>query len=382
MTRMVVARVLVVLAAVFAVLGLLAGFVRWQALDNDTFTVTAGELIANDQVRNEIALRLTDELFQNVDVAARLEERLPSEQDALAPIVAAGVRELTNRAAVRLLERPRPQQVWLASLSRTHEQLLRLLDDDLTALSTSDGVVVLDLRPLVIQLGDEVAVFGRLATALPEDAGAIEIMESRELEQAQDITQLLKTLGTFLWLVAPILAAIALWIARGNRRAILRMLAIAAIATGLVEVVLVRFARRYVLDNLVANPSAEPAVRDAWDILTRQLTDGGRTLIGIGIVLLVGVWFAGATRSATAVRARVAPSLARPEIAFGGAALAWLLLVWWGPTFQTRLWYGVLAFAVLFAIGAEVLRRIAEREPTAEPRPEAAPEQALPQPGA
>ena len=34
--RMIIARVLVVLAAIFAVLSLIAGFVRWQGLDTDS----------------------------------------------------------------------------------------------------------------------------------------------------------------------------------------------------------------------------------------------------------------------------------------------------------------------------------------------------------
>ena len=77
MTRMLLARVLVVLAALFAVVGLLAGFVRYQALDNETFSDTAAELIANETVRDQIAVTLVESLYTNVDVAAALEERLP-----------------------------------------------------------------------------------------------------------------------------------------------------------------------------------------------------------------------------------------------------------------------------------------------------------------
>ena len=37
-TRMLAARIIAVVAVLFAVLGLVAGFIRWQALDNDTFS--------------------------------------------------------------------------------------------------------------------------------------------------------------------------------------------------------------------------------------------------------------------------------------------------------------------------------------------------------
>ena len=77
MTRMLIARILVVLATLFAVVGLLAGYVRYQALDNETFSNTAADLIADDEIRDQIGLSLVDALYSNVDVAAALEARLP-----------------------------------------------------------------------------------------------------------------------------------------------------------------------------------------------------------------------------------------------------------------------------------------------------------------
>jgi uncharacterized membrane protein len=378
-TRMLLARVLVVLAALFAVLALIAGYIRWQALDNDTFRGTATDLIADDEVRNQIALTLVDELYANFDVAGELEARLPEDQQRLAPLIAAGLRELADRAAVRILERPRAQELWVASLARAHEQLLRLLDDDLTTVSTQEGVLVLNLRPLVIQLGEQVAVVGSLATRLPEDAGVVEIMPADRLERAQDLTQLLKVLGSFLWIVPLALAGVAIWLARDRKRAIVRMLALASLATGLIVLVVAGMAGRYITDELVQNPTVRPAAKDAWVILASQLVDGGRTLIGIGVVLLLGVWFAGPTRSGSAVRARLSPHLARAEIVYGLAAAAYLALLWWGPTVQTRRAAGVVGFAVLFAVGAEAIRRVAAREPVPEPAPEAAPAQPVAQ---
>jgi hypothetical protein len=62
------------------------------------------------------------------------------------------------------------------------------------------------------------------------------------------------------------------------------------------------------------------------------------------------------------VRGRLAPILARWEYAYGIAAAFLLLLVWWGPTAQTRRPLQVLVGAVLLAIGVEALRRITRRE--------------------
>jgi hypothetical protein len=367
MTRMLVARLLVVLAAIFTVLSLLAGFIRYQALDNETFSETAADFIADDTIRDQIALSLVEQLYANVDVAGALGERLPDEQQALAGPIAAVAREVADRAAIRVLERPRAQEAWVNSLTRTHEQLLRVLDDDLTAVSTEDGVIVLNLRPLVIQLGDRIAIFGRVAERLPGDTGRIQIMEAQQLETAQELTQLLKVLGSFLWLVPLALAALAIWLAGDRKRSIVQSLAIAAILSGLLVLVVRSVAGGYVVESLVPTESVQPAAADAWDILTALLVDGGRTLVGIGVVLLAGAWLVGPSARATAIRARLAPWLERPEIAYGAAAFALTLLVWWGPTAQTRRWQFVLALAVMLGLGMAALRRAA-REP-GEPAP-------------
>jgi hypothetical protein len=361
-TRMILARVLVVLATLFAVVGLLAGYIRYQALDNETFSNSAADLIEDDEIRDQIALTLVDSLYANVDVTAALEERLPADQKGLAAPIAAVARQLADRAAVRVLERPRAQELWVRSLSTTHEQLLRVLNDDLTHVQTEGGVVVLNLRPLVIQLGDQVAIVGRVAQRLPADAGLIEVMDAKQLETAQDVTGLLDTLGRFIWLIPLAFAALAIWLAGERRRSIVRSLAIGAIVAGTLVLVARSVAGNYFVDNLVQVDSVRPAASDAWEILTALLRDGARTLVGVGVVLLIGVWLVGPGARATAVRRRLAPWLERPEIAYGAAALALVLLVWWGPTAQTHRWQVVVLFAVMLGLGVAALTRAANAD--------------------
>ena len=239
---MTVARILAVLGVLLALLSLLAGYIRFQGLDTDTVKGTAGDLIADDEIRDQVAASLVDALYANIDVTAALEQRLPPDQKGLAGPAAAGLREFSERAATRMLERPRVQALWVNTVTRAHRQLIKVLDDDTRALSTENGAVVLDLRPLVIQLGERVAIVGDVAERLGPDAGRVEIMQADQLETAQDLTQILKFLGSWLWLLPIALWAVALWIARGNRRSILRMIAVGSILAGLL--VLVRAPRR------------------------------------------------------------------------------------------------------------------------------------------
>jgi hypothetical protein len=261
-----------------------------------------------------------------------------------------------------LLARPRAQEVWVRTITATHRNLLRVLDDDVGPLETQGGDVVLDLRPLIVQLGDRVAVIGRIDQRIGSDAGRITIMKADQLETAQDATQIMKVLGTWLWIVPIILWAAALWLARGRRRAILRMIAISSIVAGLIVLVVRRIAGSEVVDKLATAESVRAAAGDAWDILTAQLRDGGLTLLGLGVIILVALWLAGPSEWATGSRRWMAPYIARAEIAFGAAAGLLLLLVWWGPTVQTQRWQLVVASALVLALGVEVLRRQTARE--------------------
>jgi hypothetical protein len=237
-----------------------------------------------------------------------------------------------------------------------------VLDDDVTAVSTEGGYVVLDLQPLVVQVGEQVAILGRVGTRLPEDTGRIRIMKADDLETAQDLTQLFKKVAAVIVFVPFILLAIALWLARGRRRAVLRTAALGLIGVGLLVLIVRKVGGSYVVDNLVETDSVRPAAQASWDIFTSLLADGAWTVIGIGLVALLGVWLAGPSRSGTVVRRDLAPFAVRPDIAFGTAAVLYLLLLLWGPTAQTHRWPFVLTAAFLLALGVEALRRQILRE--------------------
>jgi Short C-terminal domain len=360
--RLILARIFVVLGALILAIVIIAGYVNWQVFDTDTFEETAGALIEDDEVRNQVAAATVDRLFANVDVQAELAEQLPPNLQRLAGPIAGASRELADRGAQRLLERPRVQALFRESLVRTQRQLERVLDDDLTAVQTEGGYVVLNLRPIVIQLGERVAIVSNLADRLPPDAGRIRIMQATELERAQDVTQTFKSLASWLWVVPLLLWAAAIWLARGRRRLEVRAIAIGIVAAGLLVLVARALAGRYVVDELATEPSVETAADHAWSILTDLLRDGAWSAIAIGLVALLGVWLSGQTASGTAARRYLAPVLARPLLTYGILATLFLLFVWWGPFAQARRPLWLVVTAVLLVIGVEVFRRLTARE--------------------
>ena len=361
--RLIAARVLTVLGVIFAIVTIISGYLRWQAFDNDTFSNTAEELIANPTIRAQVASRLTEELFTRVDVAAEIEARLPDDQKALALPLASAIQSGGARVADELLSRPRVQELWVLAATQAQRQLERVLDDDTGAVSTENGKIVLDLRPIVIQLGDQVAIIGNIAQKLPDDTGRIEIVDANRLELAQDLTGLFKAVAAWIWILPFALWAAALWLARGRRRIELRAIAVGAILGGVFVLALRSVAGGYLVDDLTPRESGKPAVQAAWDILTSLLADGAWSLVLLGAVALVGVWLAGPGRSGTWARGQLAPVFARWELTYGIVATGLLLLVWWAPIVQTRRLLYMVVFTALLVAGVEVLRRVVARLP-------------------
>jgi hypothetical protein len=356
-----VARVLTVLGVLLIVISIVANFVERQALDEDEFEETARRLAVDSAIQEQVAARLTESLFTNVDVQAELEARLPAEQQALAGPLAGALRPVSERLAARLLERPRFQELWVQALSGAQQQVVRVLDDEARFLETEGGVVAIDLRPVLVELTDQLAIARGLSERLPEDAGLITVFEVEELETAQQATRFLRFVADWIWVLALACWVAAVFIARDRRKEV-RAVAIGFVAVGVIVLALRRVAGRYLVDELTTTSTQEDAVENAWAILTRLLADAGWAAVGLGVIALVGVWLVGASRWGTEVRGWLAPHLRRPEVAYGVAALLFLALVVWSPISYIERPLTILVLAVLAALGVEFLRRKVARE--------------------
>jgi hypothetical protein len=357
--RIVLARVLTVIGVLLVVVSLLANFVKREALDPDQFRETSEALIADPAIQAEVANAMVETLYSSVDVSAALQQRLPPDLQSLAGPIAGMTREVADRAAGELLQRPRVQATWVNITSAAHDQFINVLEGDTRALETTDGKVVLDIRPLVIDLGTRYQFVDDLAAKIPAEQARITIMESDQLGLAQDITQILKVVANWIWVLAILAWAGAVWLARGRRRLELRAIALGFVIVGLAVVAIRGAAGNYIVDNLVATDSVKPAVTSAWSIITESLAASGWTAFIVGVLALVGLWLAGPGRRATGLREELAPYLRRADVSYAVLLVLFLLFVWWSPIVQLL---NVAIIGVLALIGLEVLRRRTARE--------------------
>jgi hypothetical protein len=332
-------------------------------LDNQSWKDASARLIENPEVQNALSVFLVNELYDTVDVASGLEQRLPPDLKPLAPSVAAALRQPATDGVKRLLEAPRVQQLWINANAVAQQKLVNVLEDKTGfGITTGSGVVTLDLGELVRSLGAELGVSSATLDRIPPDAGELEIMRSDQLAAAQAGVKSVRVLSTWLLVLVLGLYALAIFLARGARRETIRNVGCALVLVGLAVLVVRRLAGSYAVDALT-EPSSEDSGRRVWLIGTSILAQIGWAAVIYGVVMTLGAVLAGPTSRAVAVRRRVAPTLnERPAIVWAAAAAAYLLLIVWGPTHALRTLWGIALLGALVAGGIVALRHQTQRE--------------------
>jgi hypothetical protein len=357
-TRLVAARVLTVLGILLVVVSVLANYVKREALDNSRFQSTSRQIVADEEIRNQLAATLVEQLYSNTDIAATFSEKLPQNLKPLAAPLAGLARTATESAARQLLGRPRVQELFVRAASLAQKQFVAVLDGDTTRLQTTNGAVVLDLTPILDKLGER---FNIVASQIPPDAGRVTILQSDQLKTGQRLTRALRFVATWIWALALLAWTGAVLLARGRRRIEVRAIAIGMLSAGLLILIVRTIANRYFVNHLVKSDSVRPAANNAFQIITDLLKGAGWTAVIVGVVALAGVWLSGPGERAGSVRRALAPYLSGAG-AYAASIGGYVLLLWWRPTPQLGFWVNIVIFFVLLMIGTEVLRRQLVRE--------------------
>jgi hypothetical protein len=350
---------LIVLASLLALVSSLTVWSKQQLLDTDKFTSSSAKLLANDEIRTTLSNRLVDLLNQRVDVKSQLEQNLPPRAKGAAPAIAAAIQNSTGQIINAFLGTAEAQALWERLNRRAHTALVNVLEGkDAGAISTENGNVVLDLRPLIQRVADRLGVGDRVNERAPPDAGEIVLLKSDQLGAAQTSVRILNALSSWLWIAVVGLLALAVYLARGTRRTMLEAVGVALLIVGVLLLIIRRFVGDAIVNSLVQTESSKPAVHAIWLIETDLMRDIALALLFYGLFALVAGIVAGPSRVAVALRRWLAPTWReRPVLVWICATVLYLLFIAFGPSGGGRRLLGVLILAALLALGLEVWRR-------------------------
>jgi hypothetical protein len=362
--RKIVVWSLVGLATLLLLISSLTVWTRRQLLNTDNWTDLSAQLLQRDDVRAALSAKLVNALFQRVDVAGALEQRLPDQLQAAAPVLAGALENVAPRAANLVLGTAAAQTLWENANRTMHDKLIAVLaGKKLRNVSTEGGDVTLDLRPLVHRLADRLGVVDKLKARGDPNTGVIVILRSNQLEAAQKAVRVVKALTLFIVIAVFLLFGLALYLAHPSRRKVLGGIGACFVGVGLLLLILVRLLGNAIIDSAVKVEANKPAGHEIWSIATGMLRDIAIALIVYGLVAIVGSVLAGPSRVGVTVRRWLAPAFRQSVVIVYAVVIAiFLILIAWAPLGSDRGVIGTIVLAALVLWGIELLRRQTLRE--------------------
>ena len=365
-------RVLVVLASILAFLAIFTSWVDRQALDTNQWVDTSGRLLEDKAISDALATYAVDQLYSTVDVAGVLKQKLPPEVSQISGPLAAGVRQFATEAAKQAFQSPRVQQIWKDANRVAHSQLVAILKGNNQAISSENGKVVLDLRPIVLQLANRIGLKKQAQDAiqkgeqtghLKSDFGRLQVADSQELDNARTLTKILQGLAWVFTIGTLALFTLAAWLARGRRWVVVLGYGLGLIAAGLAAIAVRSAAKGLVVDTLAHTEEARLPAQHAWDIATSLLQSIATSVVIFGVLFVIASFLASPAGLAVSIRRALAPSLRdRPGVVWSlFAAVALVAVIIWPPS-GTRQAVLTLLLIALAAAGLEALRRKTARE--------------------
>jgi hypothetical protein len=356
--------VLIGLATIIAIVSVFSVWLRTQLLDTDEWVDLSGELLQEIEIQEALADYLVETVYEETDVVGALEEQLPPDLEGLAAVAAGALRGPLTDGVEKLLASDQVLELWESANRIAHQTLVNVLRDETTeAVSTSGGEIALDLKPIVSEVAQTLGLSGSRVAELPEDAGRIVIFESDELADIQEAVEVFDFLAWLLAVLVVALYALAVYLARGRRMAVLRNVGWSLAAVGLIVLIVQAVAMRRLVDAIVQDPGNASVADVTTTVATGLLRQMAWSAIIYGVLIVLFTSLLGEHRWAVATRRVLAPALnASTGAVVGGTAILILLLFWWSPGRAFEGWTTAIILVALVIGAVATLRAKTQQE--------------------
>jgi hypothetical protein len=315
--------VLIVLGCVLgpvAVLGVWAGN---EVSDTGRWVATVEPLIHDPAIQNVLTDRITTEISRQLRLTAVVNQaaaelnsrglpRISSLLTTLAPQIDSAVTGFVHSTVHSVISSQAMANAWVQVNTIAHKSLVNLLSGRGNgALSTSNGQIVLNLGPLITVAKQDLVARGfSLANAIPNVNPTVPLFEAKNLGQAQSGYRLISNLPIVAPVVVFVLLGAGVFVARGRRRALVGA-GLGLAASMLVLAVALLIARSIYLSSVPSSVLPSDAAAAAYDAFVHFLKVGLRVVLAVGLVVALGAFFTGPSRTAVATRSGLKSGMER-----------------------------------------------------------------------
>ena len=378
-----VAIVLIFLGCVLAPVSVLGVWAANQVSDTGRYVANVEPLIHDPAIQNALTDKITTQITSRLNVTGVINQasaqlnskglpRISSLLKTFGPQISSSVTGFIHSTVHSVVGSQAFANAWVQVNTVAHAQIVKVLSGQgNSSVSVKNGQVVISLGPFIdIVKKDLVARGFSLANSIPAINPTVTVFEARNLEKAQTGYRLINDLKIVLPILALVLIAAGIYIARSHRRALIGAglgfaFAMLVLGAGL------QIFRSIYLNSVPSSTLPSDAAAALFDTFIRFIKDGLRALLVVGLIVAAAAFFTGPSVTAVRTRSAIGSGLDwirhfsdrtgvssgpvgrwtyahRKGLRVGAVALAALIFVFWGqPTAAVVIVIVVLLLVVL-----------------------------------
>ena len=306
---------LIVLGCVLAPISVLGVWAANQVSNTDKYVTNIAPLIKQPAVQGALTDKISTAVSDQIHVqsvakqaAAQLSKRgLPRLGALLSNFsgsIAGAVDGLIHSTVGKIVKSPVVARIWVNVNRAAHAQLVKALSGQKSALSVSNGKVVVGLGPLIDKVKRRLSARGlTLVNSLPSINPTFPLFSAKYLVRARSAYRLLTALRWLLPVLTILLFAGGIYVARRHRRALVGA-SLGLAASMLVLAAMLAVVRALYLNKVPSSVLPADAASVVFDTIVRFIRQGLRVLLVLGLVVALAGFLTGP--SITAVRTRAA----------------------------------------------------------------------------
>jgi len=308
--------VLIVLGCIIAPVAVIGSWAALEVSDTGRYVATVEPLIHDPAIQNYLTDQITNQITNQLNItglvnqsAAQLNSkgltRISSLLTQFGPQIASSVTGFIHSTVHSVIGSQAMATAWVQANTLAHQSLVKVLSGQGGgAISTKNGQIVLNLGPLIVVAKQDLVAKGfKLANSIPPVSPTLALFQAKDLGKAQTYYRLTKAARIVLIVLALVLLAAGVWVARGRRRALIGA-GLGLAASMLILGIGLDIGRGIYLSS-IPNTFPTDAAAAAYDALVHFLRLTLRVVLVVGLVVAIGAFFTGPSRAAIQTRSGI-----------------------------------------------------------------------------
>ncbi len=292
-----------------APLSVLAVWTANEVSSTSRYVANVEPLVHDPAVQNALTGKITTEITTHLNVTGHTDQaaaaltshglpRVGTLLQSFGPSISSAAAGFIHGQVHKIVTSPQFARVWVRPTPRAQQLVKALSGPGDSSVSVSNGQVVLSLGPFINLIKQDLVKRGfTLVSKLPAINPTLSLFSAKYLVKAQSGYRLVNDLKIVLPIVALLLLALGVYVARSHRRPLIGAgLGLAASMVVLGAGLLIF--RGVYLGSVPSDVLPADAAAALFDTLVRFIKEGLRTTLVVGLVVAAGAFLTGPSVSA------------------------------------------------------------------------------------